>query len=178
MLSLKNVSVYLQDFGSVLGIFLVGQDKTAIEQRYFSFYNHEATGGDLEWWSDTCALFWIYSHKDYSAQDKLMWSLAQGALAEMLNSPVNLKGQKVWPKACEIAQERYDLIERVTWFHASVSLEMYDVGHAVSAEKGTGNFDDDVLGSVVMRNGNTTLDLIKVKQTKEENEEASICENV
>lgn len=178
MLALNKVSVLLQDFGSVLGVFLVGADKTAIEQRYYSFYNHEATGGDLEWWSDTCALFWIYSHKDYSAEDKLMWALAQGALAEMLNAPESTKGHNVWPRACEIAQERYTSIEKVTWFKTGVSLEMYDVGNSVSAEKGTGNFDDDVLGSVVMRNGETTLDLVKVHKMKEENENASVSEDV
>ena len=159
MLTLNNVHIHLQNFGTILGIFLTGTSKQDIEQRYYSFYNHEATGGELEWWSETCALFWIYTSKQGTAEEKLKLALVRGAFAEILQTR-NTKGSNPWPEACLIAEERYQKIDHVTWFQTTRVWDMFDMGTAVHAEKGTGNFDDDVLGSVVT-NGKGALDAVK-----------------
>jgi hypothetical protein len=168
MLVLNNVTVNLQNFGTILGIFLVGKSKESIEERYFSFWNHGATGGDLEWWCDTCALFWIYTSKNQTAEDKLLTALANGALAELINK--GSKGHDPWPEACEIAMDRYEQMDHVTWFKTEKVWEMYDVGDSVTAEKGTGNFDDDVLGKAVTRTGTASLDMIKATISADETE--------
>ena len=180
MLALNNVRVHLQNFGTILGIFLVGKSKEDIQRRYFSFYNHEATGGDLEWWCDNddnkVALFWIYSSKARSADEKLRLALVRAAHQELLKR--HTKGTNPWPKACDIAQARYESIERVTWFKSESVWDMFDMGDSVTAEKGTGNFDDDVLGAVVTRGGNDVLDANKQEKVLEENEEEAISEGV
>jgi len=171
MLKLNGVEIYLQNGGTVLGVFLKGPDKKAIEEQYFSFYNHEATGGELEWWSDTCALFWIYSSAHISAEDKLVNALQKGVWAKLMNA--GSKGRNPWPESCIIAEQQFAAMERVTWFKPEVVWDMYDIGDSVTAEKGTGNFNDDVLGQVVYRDG-----VAKLEFAKDEDETESYSEGL
>jgi len=167
MLVLNDITINLQNFGTILGIFLVGKSKEGIEQRYFSFWNHEATGGELEWWSETCALFWVYTSKDRTAEDKLLFALAKAAMAELINKG-DTKGRDPWPEACDLAIDRFERIDHVTWFKTEKVWDMFDMGDSVAAEKGTGNFDDDVLGRVVTRTGTASLDMIKATELADE----------
>ena len=173
MLTLNNVKISLQNFGTIYGIFLNGTSKEAIEQRYYSFYNHEATGGDLEWWSETCGLFWIYTSKAGTADDKLRLALARAAFAKIMqhNRPA---GIDPWPLACELAEKWYNAIDHVTWFKSESVWDMFDMGDSVTAEKGTGNFDDDVLGAVVSRAGNDALDANKQSKELDELDEEEV----
>lgn len=168
MLNWKNVQVFLQNFGSVFGVFLMSQDKTAIEQRFYSFWNQKITGGELEWWSDSCALFWVYSSHGQTAEDKILWGLKQAALRELL-PPANSdhkKGRDCWPQACETAIERFRSIERVNWYKTNATeVKLYDYTNSrIKAERDSGNFDD-VLAAVLTRNGPETLDMIKARRS-------------
>lgn len=172
MLTLSNVSVFTQRYGSIVAVFLVGPDKEAIEQRFWSFYNYQATNGSLDWWSDACAMFWIDSTQKRTPQQKLDYALTRAAFVELLQTGAT-KGMNPWPKACEIGRQRSAAIENVTWISRTVAYQLYDVGDSVRAEKGTGNFNDDVLGSVLGRHGNDALDILKSKATKETDENDS-----
>lgn len=152
MLTLQNVQINVQDFGSSFGVFLVAQDKEAINQRFYSFWNHQATNGELEWWSDTTAFFWIAGTKNQTPEEKLLIYLARAGLSEILNTE-QTKGTNPWPRACEKALERYEQINRVQWLQTSTSLSLYDFADSVVAEKETGNFDDDVLAPSLERGG-------------------------
>ena len=138
MLKLNNVEIFQQDCGNVIGIFLQGK-KEDVEQRHWSFWNRGATEGELDFWNDdadnACALFWIHgSGKEGVAQEKLFWSMADGALAEILNSGENTKKTNPMPRAQKIAEERIALMERVNWYKPiKVDIEFYSMG-VVKAE--------------------------------------------
>lgn len=187
MLTLNGVIVHLQNFGSILCIHLVGTSKAAIEERYFSFYNHETTGGELEWENEVHepyhAFFWVYGGK-MPAEEKLQLGLTRSALFEMLppNSHYSTKGRDIWPEACRVGAERMQQIDHVMWFHMHTAVEAYSLGDTVTAEKNTGNFDDDVLGQVVSH-GIGSLEITQVTHTENEQftpeeEEESVGQDV
>lgn len=147
MLTLNGVDICLQNFGSVLAVFLRGESREEIERRHWSFYNHEATRGELDWWSDRCAMFWIYSTTEISAIDKFKRALVRAAFCELVQA--GSKGTNPWGHAYVLGEKRFATIEYVTWYKITKVWEMFDLGSSVSAEKGTGNFDDDVLAPVV-----------------------------
>ena len=182
MLTLNNVTINSQNFGSILCIHLTGPTKEGIEAQYFSFYNHETTGGELEWENDVVspyhAFFWVYSSVRMVAADKVILGLARAALFEMLppNTHEHHKGEDPWPSACEVGVARFEQIEAVTWLDIRTEVDFgagYALGDAVNAEKGTGNFDDEVLARVVTRGGNATLDMVRAKQKDNEDAEAA-----
>ncbi len=155
MLTLNNVNIHQQNFSTRFGIFLTGKDKEAIQQIYYSFWNHEATGGELEWWCDNTALFWIADSIKSSCDEKFRMALAKMALA-ILRNQGDIKGRDPWPDACDLAMSWYETVERVTWLEFNVENDFgmgYSMGDSVAAEKTTGNFDDDVLAKTVTRSG-------------------------
>ena len=156
MLKLNDVVISTQDLGTILGVFLQGK-KEDIERRFYSFWNHEATGGELEYWSDECGLFWIYSDVRETAQRKLIKAMARGAFAELANR--REEGFGAWRKAVDKAFERYDLLDWVRWYQAPPSTEYFTFGTSVTAEKGTGNFDDDVVTVELQKAETHTTDL-------------------
>jgi hypothetical protein len=179
MLNLQNVTISIQSFGTVLGVFLTGKDRTAIEQRFFSFWNHGATKGEMEWWSDTCAFFWVTESKNQTAEEKFKLSLIRAALYEIL-PPTSRRAYKhvnAWVDACEIGLKRFELIDRVNWLVFSNTIELFSLADSISAEKETGNFDDDVLGSVVSRDGATKLEMLKIHVSDNEHEPSETPEN-
>ena len=151
MLTLNGVAIYLQNFGTVTAVFLTASDKEAIEQRFNSFWNHQATGGEYEWWSDTTLLFWVWGNERRTADAKMLKAMEHGALAEILNkSGSSTKGSNPMINARQIAKERFKLIGWVNWLQVNPARELniYDMGDSVKAEKETGDFSD-VLGSIV-----------------------------
>lgn len=149
MLCLLDVTINLQNFGTIIGVFLTSENIPAIDQRYWSFFNHGATRGELEWWSEKTALFWVNSSKQATAEQKFKKALTNAALFEILNTQ-QTKGNNPWPIACRVAEERYAAIDWVTWFVAGAqNLDIYSLAETLGAESGTGNFDDDVLASAL-----------------------------
>ncbi len=178
MLTLNGVQVFLQDFGTILCVHLVGTSKELVEERYFSFWNHHTTGGELEWQNDTRspyhAFFWVYSSTRMDAEQKVKMGLIRAAHFEMMPPTAHhpTKGRDIWPEACKTGLMRFGQIERVTWLNLRTEVDFgsgYAMGDAVAAEKSTGNFDDDVLGNAVSQ-GKGTLDMIKAKHTDNEPE--------
>jgi hypothetical protein len=174
-LILNDVTISIQNFGTRLAVFLQGE-REAVEQRYFSLWNHQATGGELEWWSDNCAFIWIWDSPAtkkkpaITAYEKLGEAMSRGALAELLNhSNKKLKGQNGMEMAREITFQRLEQIAWVHWIKQEAWLDLHDFGTSVSAEKGTGNFDDDVVGKGLERTG-TNLDARKLLRDEKEPE--------
>jgi hypothetical protein len=154
-LKLHGVTVSIQDMNTVLGLFLQGE-KEKIEQVYWSFYNHMATDGEIEEWSDTCALFWVHGNGDpIVAHAKLNRALVFMALGEILNSE-QTKGTNPFNRAMEIAEQRLAAMDRVRWYIPVPELaDFYAMGDSVKAEKSTGNWDQDELVGVLGRNSET-----------------------
>lgn len=157
MLTLNNVNIHIQNFGTRYGIFLVSKDKKAIEERYYSFFNHGGTSGELEWWADNTALLWIFGTTKITVDDKFRWTLAQMALFTILNKG-HTKGRDAWIEACDLAYDWYDKIEYVNWLSFDVHVDLYGLGDSVHAEKDTGNFNCDVISKTLTRNGASNLD--------------------
>jgi hypothetical protein len=174
----------VQNLGTILGIFLTGKNRKAIEERYYSFWNHEATGGEPEWWSKTCLLFWINSAGKKDCNEKLWQAMVASALAELCNS--NPKGKDQLPEAVRIAEERIASMENVTWFKTATTRAVndpyYTLGTSVSAEKGTGNFDDDVLANGLTRGASpeeaNEVSMSQVVNKINEDEEEVACQAV
>jgi len=147
MLVLNGVTICCQNLGTILAIFLQGKQED-IERRYYAFWNYGATNGELEYWCDSCGLLWLYSDKHLTAVDKLYKAFVHGALMEILNKG-HTKGRDPLSEAWDLAEYRISQIEMVNWYCADYSVELYGMGESITAEKGTGNFDDEVLGATV-----------------------------
>ena len=150
MLKLHNVTISVQDLNTVLGVFLQGA-KEDVERVYYSFWNHGATSGELEWWNEDeqkgCALFWVHGNGDADmAHDRLFWAMADAALFEILNSE-HTKGTNPMPRAMEIAEQRLAQMDRVRWYvPTATDVEIFMMGNSVKAEKPVGDFTDVLAG--------------------------------
>src|SRR6185369_16490818 len=164
MLTLNGVIISAQDFGTRIAIFLQGEKKD-IEFRHYAFYNHEACKGELEWWSDNCALFWIASDHRGLAEAKLFQSLTNCALFEILNTE-NTKGTNPINRAKAVAKSQIEQMTWVNWYKERGSVwEIYAMGSSVRAEKETGNFDDDVVAKGLERNAGQKVEAELVEET-------------
>lgn len=151
-LSLHGVTISAQNFGTRILVFLQGP-KEAIEQRYYSFWNYGATGGELEWWCDNCAAFWVVGDEVTPPERRFEGAMAAAAQAELAN-----KGQEIGlGKALSIARARLSEMQWVDWHKATDVWDAYTMGTSVTAEKGTGNFDDDCVTHAFER-GASALD--------------------
>jgi len=171
-LVLNGVTINAQDFGTSILIYLTGE-KEAIEHRYYAFYNHGGTNSkELEWNSDTNAQFYLVNGFGKTALEKLQHVLIHCALAQILNTR-HTKGQNPMIEAAAIGLQNLNRIQWVTWYRATRHLNIHDFGDSVSAERGTGNFDDDVIAKGLERTG-ANLDARKLQKELEENEGQTI----
>jgi len=169
-LVLYGVRISLQNFGTRLLLFMQGK-KEDIEQRYYSFYNHEATSGELEWWSDNCAFIWLWDTATETATQKLEKAMAFAAHFELQRTHDPKRDSL--GRALKIARERIARIEWVTWMEWTSFLNIYDFADSIGAEKGTGNFDDDVVAKGLERTG-VNLDARKLQKELNDEETGDI----
>lgn len=191
-LVLNNVTISVQNFGSRLAIFLQGE-KEAIEQRYYAFWNYGGTSGELEWWSDVCAIIWLWDDEPLivpertspkwtpqlvqdinrknrqrrTSMQKLLHVMTESALAEILNADGAAKGSNPIHLARDIAQLRVNEMEWVNWYQPKVSIDLYGMGTSVRAEKDTGNFDDDVVAKGLERNATSQACMVELTEAEE-----------
>jgi hypothetical protein len=98
----------LHDFGWKIALGIESKNKTDIERRFYSFWNHGATTGELVWLNSEFAYFW-------STKSELLKSLTGAALFNLLNTnPLEFKGKQfgAMPKAREIGKQIFDNIPR------------------------------------------------------------------
>jgi hypothetical protein len=172
-LTLNGVKIFIQNATTRLFVFLKGTEQ-AITERYFSFWNHEATSGDLIWLGPEFAYFLVYDKTADKALNKIAWAVIDGAQAELMNS--NRKPLNPQVEAIRIAKERLESIAWVAgWLSQSVvDVTLWNFGDSVAAEKGTGNFDDDVIASGLQRNAGSeaeSLNQTKLDELEQEQDE-------
>jgi len=100
--------LYRQNFGLHVAIAIEDSNPIELQERYFSFYNHEGTNGELHWLTPTLAYFW-------STQEKFEHALIYSSLFQILNSEQDTKKYKgrkngLMCQACELASKRYEEI--------------------------------------------------------------------
>ena len=159
MLNLNGVTIQAQDFGTVIAVFLTGQNQRDIQERFYSFWNFGITNGELEFWSDTCAMFWIPSDsRRVTAEDKFKKYLWKSALSEILQSQ-NTKGHNPLPDAIKLAQDRWASMDWVRWYSPKKYWAIHTQGVEIKAEKETGNFED-LLVRILQNNREETTPVI------------------
>ena len=164
-LSLYGVDIYLQAIGSVIAVFLEGA-KEDVEMRFNSFYNHEATNGELEWETDTRAMFWINPSKG-KAWDKLRHAMTEAAVVEILQERcLDEETPAIIEEATTIAKARIDQIEWVTWHQSAVPRDLNPLSFGrVSAERETGDITDTIVENLT--GINLIAPIITDKKTEE-----------
>lgn len=97
-----------QNVGSNWIVFINGDSKTEIEQRYFSLWNWKATSGELDWLDDYCAKIW-------TTKEDMLRYFRNISLNELIDTRVaEFKGKKggAFAVAKEMAQEKLSQMEK------------------------------------------------------------------
>lgn len=125
------MKISYQNCGSSCLVFIKGDNKLEVEQRFYSFWNWKATNGELDWFSDTHAKFW-------SSKERMLKYFENICLMELIdNHPNDFKGKKAgaMPEARRRALERFEALEEEKFpvlFGSSIELHSFGV---VSAER-------------------------------------------
>jgi hypothetical protein len=91
---LEGTKITYQVLGDVWIIGIRGDSQREIEERFFSFWNHKATNGELQWMNDDKFAYFISNERLFKN------SLASAALFYILNhEPLTYKGKKGGAKA-------------------------------------------------------------------------------
>jgi hypothetical protein len=104
----KEAQLKVENCGSQLCIWIEGEEE-AVNQRFYSFWNHGATSGELHWELDWLAYFW-------TTPDKLKKALVNINLFKVLNDAEangyldQFKGEKggALPYARKMAEQQYE----------------------------------------------------------------------
>ncbi len=153
-LTVDGVTISAQDVGTRILVFLQASSMDAIKERFYSFWNHGATGGELEWWSDTCAAFWVWGSKTETPLRRLESAMVMATEAKHLN-----QGEDKGFGRCLTEVRR--MLAQMKWVHWYQNLDVftpYSMGDSIVAERGTGNFNDDVLGVTIEKSQTHTLE--------------------
>ena len=126
--------VTYQDHGTVIAVFIKGEKEQDINERFWSFWNHEATSGEFHWVEgENNGYFW-------TTPEKLKLSLERAALHKMLNLSDEFREQdpEGWkhcvkgikggllPQAKVVAKVWYDSIKKKSGQLAIGSCEFAD----------------------------------------------------
>jgi len=94
--------LYLDNRGTVIAIGMESNSRDEIEQQYFSFWNHQATSGELLWVCDTFAYIWVTPKSLYNY-------LFRSSIMKLLNMDCGRsKGKRkgLMPEAVKMARQR------------------------------------------------------------------------
>lgn len=114
--------LFIQKIGTSIILGIIGTSTEAIIERYYSFWNHQATSEELEWKNPDFAYFW-------TTTDKLKRALIRASLAEILNRKSRkFKGIKggALALAREQGKKKFDNIE---------SAQIIQVKHGAANDK-------------------------------------------
>lgn len=123
-----NTKLSFQDFTTKMIVLIKGDDRQAIEQDFWGFYNHNATdGGQAK--ADEPHLQWLTDDPKhggyfYTTRERLLQAMTTRSLFRLLNEMEahdeagleackGLKGG-LMPRARELAQEWFDSMEKVS----------------------------------------------------------------
>lgn len=106
----------LHKHGHGIAVWIGGDSEEEIEQRFWSFWNHGATQGELTWNHDrTGAHFWVTSNRHGTGFEKLHRAMVNICLFKILNeNPDAGKGEKggALPEARKQAQEWLESLDQ------------------------------------------------------------------
>ena len=109
------ITTKLQHHGKDTAVVLEGDDQQEITERFYSFWNHGATSGELEWQNATRATFWARGDGEVLGRDKILKAIEGATLFKLLNDAGSVAWKKVkggaMPTAKVIAKELYDSFE-------------------------------------------------------------------
>lgn len=170
MLKLHDTVISAQNFGTSIAVFLQGE-KSAIESMFNSFWNHEATSGKLVWDCESCAYFWVSNQPE----DRLWSAMVKAAQAEIMNA--GSKGTNALARAFKVANARFDAIDWVNWIKfPKASIDLFDLGTSVKAEKPNGDFSDAIVESLDRGANTQASQSVKDLQSTIESEELALSE--
>jgi len=108
------VELKVENLGSQLCVWIRGKNEQDINERFYSFWNHGATSGELHWELDLTAYFWTTPAKLLKALTNAhLFRLLNEGEADELDSGFNcFKGCKggAMPYAKAHAQEEYNTL--------------------------------------------------------------------
>jgi hypothetical protein len=113
--------LHRHDFGSVTAIGIENDDPIEIERKYYSFYNHQATSGELHWLTSNFAYFWTNN-------EDLNKALLNIALFELLNIDYGKsKGKKrgLLPEAQIRAEQILQSIQITNFIVKDAEMDLY-----------------------------------------------------
>jgi len=125
------IEIKLQHHGSNTAVVLEGDDQQEITERFYSFWNHGATSGRLEWQSENRATFWANGSGKTTGREKILHAMENAMLFKLLNDTggaawKHVKGGAL-PAAKEIAREWYDSLETLSGESRCIKISsLYD----------------------------------------------------
>lgn len=122
--------VIVQKEGTNWAVGIIGGTKTEVERRYFSFWNHQATDGELIWLKDESEPFVAYFWSD---RDRLKESLKNVSLLEAMRAGFgdDFKGKKggLMPFAKDIAESKFLEIKTETFIDRTRRYNFFTLGN-------------------------------------------------
>ena len=85
------IEIKLQHHGSNTAVVLEGDNRQEITERFYSFWNHGATSGRLEWQSENRATFWANGDGKTIGREKILKAMEGAMLFKMLNDADQLR---------------------------------------------------------------------------------------
>ena len=122
--------VIVQKEGTNWAVGIIGGTKREVERRYFSFWNHQATDGELIWLKDESEPFVAYFWSD---RDRLKESLKNVSLLEAMRAGFgdDFKGKKggLMPFAKDIAESKFLEIKTETFIDRTRRYNFFTLGN-------------------------------------------------
>ena len=122
--------VIVQKEGTNWAVGIIGGTKIEVERRYFSFWNHQATDGELIWLKDESEPFVAYFWSD---RDRLKESLKNVSLLEAMRAGFgdDFKGKKggLMPFAKDIAESKFLEIKTETFIDRTRRYNFFTLGN-------------------------------------------------
>jgi len=132
------IEIKLQHHGSDTAVVLEGDNRQEITERFWSFWNHGATNGELEWQNKTRATFWARGDSKLIGRDKILRAMENAMLFKLLNDSGDIAWKGVeggaMPTAKKIAKEWYDTLETLRGESRAIKINSLDEVYQESYE--------------------------------------------
>jgi hypothetical protein len=135
------VKIILHREGTNTAVGLVGDTKQEVIRRYFSFWNHKGTSGELYWLKDEAKPFVAYFWSD---EKRIKDSIKSVTLLEAMNCMgKEFKGVKggFMPFVNDIVKIKLSELTPETFLNHTARYDYYDMG-VIKAENKTDYSDD------------------------------------
>ena len=128
----------IENCGTQLALYMMSDNETEIQERFYSLWNHGATSGKLHWINDDLAngdlkaYIWTQPEKlEKAVTNAMLFKLLNEAEAHGEAGRVAIKGLKggLMPRARELAAEFMESIKSVkNWWRYQAQTEVFELG--------------------------------------------------